>query len=162
MSQQFWYRPSISFYADTKESFRTAMQRWNAYLPEYRRVCFDSTTHPFANFPFQDGRNLIYKTPSSDPQNLAYNRYYRATYSGITYLIESDININSNKKWINGYAADAFDVRSVFLHETGHTIGLGHTQDTRRSAVMYKNFDKGEIRDWPTTDDINGINACYS
>ena len=50
-------------------------------------------------------------------------------------LIESDINVNSNKAWINGAYAGKFDVRTVMTHEMGHTIGLSHS--TVSAAVMY-------------------------
>ena len=50
-----------------------------------------------------------------------------------------------------------FDLYSVLLHETGHSLGLEHPDNT--DAVMYQNY--GGVRAGLGEDDIAGIRAIY-
>lgn len=159
IAQDVWYQTSVSFTQTTRDAIRDDMRAWNAYLPQYRRLCYDTQTHPLGNYPLQDGFNRIYKVPMASSSTLAENTYYYLYIGGKRYLQESDINVNANKTWTNGYSPTAFDVKSVMLHELGHSTGLSHS--SYRSAVMYFEFDKGEIRDRLTNDDINGVKALY-
>ena len=54
-----------------------------------------------------------------------------------------------------------YDLQSVITHEVGHALGLGHPDDTERTAVMYKSFSPGETRRTLSSDDIAGIAAIY-
>lgn len=157
--QDMWYQTSVSFYQETRDAIRNDMRAWNAYLPQYRRLCYSTTTHALGNFPLQDGFNRIYKVEMYPISTIAYNRYFFTYIGGQRVLQESDINVNAARAWVNGYSPTAFDVKSVMLHELGHTVGLGHSQN--ESAVMYRSFSEGEIRDTLTTDDINGVRSLY-
>lgn len=153
MVDKIWYQSSSKFTDLTRSEFRTAMQEWNVYIPEYRRLCYDATTHALYRVPFTDGKSRIYKEPNSDPSNLAMNYYiYAITDSSV--IAESDININSNQDWANGSVSGRFDVKSVMLHELGHTTGLSHS--SYRSAIMYSTFARAEVRHI-TSDDISGL-----
>lgn len=155
METSIWYKTSASFSPTTRENMRSAMRTWNALLPSYRRLCYSSETHTKVNYPSQDGDNLIYKTYMYKPRILAENMaFYRNGY-----LIESDININSDQKWTNGSMSGHYDVHTVFLHELGHTVGLYHSQ--YRSAVMYESISSGTVKTTLTDDDKNGVAARY-
>ena len=133
------------------------MAQWNEYLPEWRRVCYNSDVHYMTYRPTsRDGSNFIYKLPDSDPTNLATNYYW---WNGSGYLLESDININYNQPWDNGAVVGAYDVRSVFLHEIGHTVGLGHS--LVQEAVMFRTFPTNWVRTTFSYDDLNGLAARY-
>jgi len=65
-----------------------------------------------------------------------------------------EIGINTNMSFqINGQ----YDFYSVLLHETGHSLGLNHTEST--TSVMSATY--GGIRSGLTAGDIAGIQAIY-
>lgn len=102
-----------------------------------------------------NGNNFIYKESLKNETRLAENTYWYRD----GYLRESDINVDKNRPWVNGYASNAFDVNSVMLHELGHTLGLNHS--SVRAAVMYTSFSLGEVRNALHADDVNGYLARY-
>ena len=76
------------------------------------------------------------------------------TWSG-TSIDEADMALNTKFTWnTNG---DNFDVETVYLHENGHVLGLGHSAET--GAVMEAVYD-GERRILHQ-DDIDGISFLY-
>jgi hypothetical protein len=77
-----------------------------------------------------------------------------------TEIVESDVFMNTNTI-APGWATDDsdFDVESVMLHENGHVLGLGHSDDL--NAVMFANyFPRGIARDL-REDDIAGVSFLY-
>ncbi len=66
-----------------------------------------------------------------------------------TYTLESDTHGNS--WYIN-------QKKSVIAHETGHVFGLAHVSNMY--ALMYPYGDVVKV-DWPTQDEINGVNFLY-
>ncbi len=51
------------------------------------------------------------------------------------------------------------DLESVTVHELGHILGLGHSQDP--NAVMYASIGEGVVKRDLQQDDINGIQTLY-
>lgn len=51
------------------------------------------------------------------------------------------------------------DLRTVVVHELGHSMGLAHSGD--RNAVMWYTAGQGERRRTPNADDIAGLCAIY-
>ena len=72
---------------------------------------------------------------------------------------EADMAINTRYAWTTGCRAvsGSFDLESVFLHENGHVVGLGHSTDT--SAVMYPSYQTARCR--LAADDEAGMAALY-
>ena len=136
---------------------RTAMRTWNVYLPEGGRLCFDNTSHSLTSYPSRDGLCRIYKTKSGGSNYVAQNTYWYDSMTGI--LSESDVDINANYSWNNGAASGAYDVQSVFLHEMGHSVGLGHSEYS--NAVMYRYVYTNTLRRSLASDDINGVKYLY-
>lgn len=157
MGDQLWYRPQAVFYDESKESFRLAMSTWNQILPEWRRLCFDRTNHYLTSYPSKDGNNSIYKMYAGNTNYLAQNTWWYNTSTNI--ISESDVNINASYDWTNGAAEGRYDVRSVMLHEMGHSVGLSHSEYT--NAVMYYATYANTTKWNLTSDDINGANARY-
>ena len=58
-----------------------------------------------------------------------------------------------------GAQAGAFDLQTVALHEIGHLLGLGHTDDQK--AIMYPTIAQGVTKGLGN-DDIAGIKALYN
>ena len=157
MNTQIWYRASYVFTDTTRSEMRGCMAQWNNYIPEWRRVCYNSDVHYETSRPSaRDGNNFIYKLPNSDKTNLATNYYW---WNSSGYLLESDININYNQPWNYGAVEGAYDVKSVFLHEVGHTVGLGHS--LVQDAVMFLTFPMNWVRTSFSYDDLNGLSARY-
>lgn len=157
MNFQLWYRPHADFLGETRESFRSAMSTWNTLLPEWRRLCFDDTSHYLPFYPTRDLACSIYKTYSGGDNYVAQNTWW--FYEPNHYVEESDIDINANYSWTNGAAPGKFDVGSIFFHETGHTVGLNHSQYS--DAIMYAYSYPNTVKKTLHWDDIDGVNAIY-
>ncbi len=65
-----------------------------------------------------------------------------------------DVEVNTGFKWGSGAA---FDLYSVMLHETGHSLGMAHSPQP--TAVMYASY--GGVRTGLTPFDVEGIQAMY-
>lgn len=75
MNTQIWYRASSVFTDTMRSEMRSCMAQWNEYLPEWRRVCYNSDVHYMTYRPTsRDGSNFIYKLPDSDPTILLVER----------------------------------------------------------------------------------------
>jgi hypothetical protein len=82
---------------------------------------------------------------------------------GVTWfsssIDEADIALNTNFTWNDGCTNvhESFDVQTVFLHENGHTVGLGHSDDAGsvlQPVYHGANCDLG-------TDDNEGATYLY-
>ena len=69
---------------------------------------------------------------------------------------EADVALNTKFSWSTDGVND-FDVETVFLHENGHVVGLGHSDVLE--AVMYASYQG--VRHYLHQDDIDGITSLY-
>jgi hypothetical protein len=68
--------------------------------------------------------------------------------------VAGDMHLDADESWSVG--AGGVDLFSVALHETGHALGLGHSDNP--GAVMYPYY---RLQTGLTADDIAGIQAIY-
>ena len=73
------------------------------------------------------------------------------TWFGIS-MDEADMALNTKFNWTNDY-----DPETVFLHENGHVVGLGHSNVVGAVMEAYYGGERRELHD----DDIAGITALY-
>lgn len=71
----------------------------------------------------------------------------------------ASIQINSDFLWRVDNNGNPYDLHSVFLHELGHAIGLGHSDLT--SAVMYPSIPANTSKRNFAAPDIAGIDFLY-
>lgn len=112
-----------------------------------------------------DSVNRVYRVPMSNLSTIAENTRFADPSSHI--IVESDINFNMNKKFANSAQPNCYDTYSIFLHESGHTIGLEDIRNpsvTERDSVMLQDWsNRTNSISWRTlrTDDKNGAKAIY-
>lgn len=71
------------------------------------------------------------------------------------------LHFDADENWSlgPGPVPNAFDFKSVALHEIGHLLGLSHSQ--YRDAVMWESISRGTVKNKLTSDDIQGIKVLY-
>lgn len=81
-------------------------------------------------------------------------------------IFDADIEINSadpkNSRLTVGDTKVVFDLASILTHETGHFLGIAHTQPANTAATMYAQYKQGAtfMRDI-SNDDTCAICAAY-
>jgi hypothetical protein len=67
--------------------------------------------------------------------------------------LAGDMHLNADESWTVGGAVDLY---SVVLHETGHALGLGHSDNPADVMYPYYNLETGL-----SANDIAGVQALY-
>ena len=73
--------------------------------------------------------------------------------------VAGDMYFDESETWTANGGASGIDLFTVALHESGHGLGLAHSDNP--GAVMYAYYRGGAVTDLHT-DDINGIRALYA
>ncbi|KAL7084546.1 hypothetical protein ACP275_14G229800 [Erythranthe tilingii] len=71
---------------------------------------------------------------------------------------DSLLHFDGDELWTDGVVPGIYDLQTIGLHELGHKLGLGHTNDG--GAIMYPTIGSG-FRKGLGKDDIDGIKALY-
>jgi Matrixin len=84
------------------------------------------------------------------------------TYDTVTGdIYDADIEVNTfDFTFTTGDSPgpDDYDLLSVLTHETGHFLGLAHSQTT--AATMYRSY-QGIVMRHPQQDDVNAVCSAY-
>jgi len=129
------------------------------------------TVVPSSNFAFSDGPitdrcpSLVKECPGrqvTDGNNdVAWMSIKNKNTLGVTWYStsadEADMALNTNFSWSTTGISGTFDVETVYLHENGHVLGLGHSDV--QGSIMEAVYDG--IRQSLHQDDICGIQTIY-
>ncbi|XP_022134258.1 metalloendoproteinase 3-MMP-like [Momordica charantia] len=69
------------------------------------------------------------------------------------------LHLDGDDRYAVGAVPGNFDTSSVVVHEIGHIMGLGHSNDPQ--AIMYPYINDGVVKATLQQDDLNGIRALY-
>jgi len=146
--------PYSGLTADTISHMGLAAKQWNSAAG--KTIMYVSLNrHSSMSYPTKNGVNEVYK------RNAGAAGYVGQTTSWYTsgVLTESDTNFNMYYSFANSQQLGCYDTYSIFLHEAGHTAGMGHSAYS--SAVMWPTAYTNTLRRTLQADDKNGIASKY-
>jgi hypothetical protein len=78
-------------------------------------------------------------------------------------IFDADIEINTAHNNVTIGSSDvAFDLQSILTHESGHFLGLAHTQTVNDTSTMFYQYVTGSTNmRTPKPDDICGVCEIY-
>lgn len=97
-----------------------------------------------------DGFNDVAWMELNSPSTLG------VTWTG-TSTDEADMAMNTSFDWSTDNPASGYDIETVFLHENGHALGLGHENDVPSIMASYYSTINRVLYQ----DDIDGITFLY-
>lgn len=151
---QIKYYVHRDYGATTMADMNEALYQWHAALgwnPMYRDP---NVRHTLIGFPSEDGTSRVYRKETGLTGSIADNQIYTDHFG--YFAVESDVNLNMSYSWCNGAQAGRYDAWSIFLHETGHTLGLANVDDNsalvmsgvaqlyRTNTIAYRYLKEGD------------------
>ena len=97
-----------------------------------------------------DGFNDVAWMKLNSPSTLG------VTWTG-TSTDEADMAMNTSFDWSTDNPATYYDIETVFLHESGHALGLGHENDVPSIMASYYSTINRVLYQ----DDIDGVTFLY-
>lgn len=139
---------------------REAVGKWNAAAGSTKMSVSTTTHSQTTGYPRRDDKCYVYRISTGSNDYVAQCKSYRNLFG---YLYEADININVYYAFANSAQVGCYDLYSVFLHETGHAMGLADLYGSSDAAkVMYGYSSTNVTKRNLAADDKAGIASIYS
>lgn len=154
-SPPYSFRVNTSFSNSERTAMANAAKAWEA-AGKGVLASKSTYTNAMTSYPVKDGYNNVTRiAPSATQDYLAQCTWW--TSGG--KITEADINFNPSYSWSTNPTGSQYDVQTIFTHELGHALGLGHSASS--SAVMKPTFSEHEKLRTISSDDISGITSIY-
>lgn len=111
--------------------------------------------------PVQDEVSVIYWRDTWDGQQMGEQARTTVFWKG-NQILEADIQINAQDFsffWESHPVNGAVDVESLVVHELGHALGLGHSDE--HGSVMATRLASGALRRNPSKTDVDSLRCEY-
>jgi len=151
-----WYHNTGGQGAGKQTALQNGMQSWNNVSPAAHSLSYAGTTT--AGFVTDNRNTVLWARGNGCNGNcLAITALVLASGQVIT---ETDVSFSSRYSWnTNG---SNYDVEAVWAHESGHTLGLHHTEVTGTPRpTMYASYFGTDGRSLEN-DDKDGLNCAYN
>ncbi|MEM7326416.1 MAG: matrixin family metalloprotease, partial [Actinomycetota bacterium] len=106
-----------------------------------------------------DGNNTVFWANTPDPADDFLARATTFFNPNTGQAFDTDILFNNDFTWVDGAVAGAFDVMSVAIHESGHSLGLDHAPNN--AAIMFFSISSGTVKRNLSLGDRGGVAAIY-
>jgi len=145
---------TFAFDPDFPEHLKPACLRAIAIANEAVGIDVLDTSETPAPFSAEsDGFNVISFGKNSEPIDPVHAAETRIAFTG-NHIIEADIDFAA-KEFTADNDSNKIDMETICLHEIGHALGLGHSED--QTSVMAKVLRVGMKRNAFTAEDIRNL-----
>ncbi len=117
------YKMQDTFGSITKSQTADAMVHWNGQLT--KSFLYKSSVDTTDTTPSNNGVKTITKNNYGDDGVLAEHIPYYNFW--VTYVVESDIRVNSFYPYANSAQVGMYDIQSILTHELGHALRVNHS-----------------------------------
>lgn len=166
-----WQKNEITYYIHSYSTdlptstqdqiFKNAFDTWSAVTPLiFSKV--NNSSQADIIIGFGSGRHCDLYQVSGDVCKNDFdgpNRNLAHCYFPGQGAISGDAHFDEDEFFVEGYNGYQIDLLSVAVHELGHGLGLGHSDD--RNAIMFKTYNPNRTNASLGTDDILGIQELY-
>lgn len=134
-----------TFGSTSKTQFADAVIHWNNQLTKSPPFLYKSSSDTSLTQPQKNGTKTVTKRYIGYGYVAVCERYLDATN---TYVIETDIDLNTYWQFANSAQPGCYDVQSIFTHELGHVLRIGESTvyaDTMYSTAKLNNTDNRTV-----------------
>ncbi len=132
----------------TKTELTNALTEWTKVAKVQFQLASSASAPRTVNILFTSGDHGD-GFPFDGPGGVLGHTFYPTNAEPVA----GDMHLDADENW---HAGGDIDIYTVALHEAGHALGLGHSDQP--SAVMYPYYRRGAVL---STDDITAIQQIY-
>jgi len=150
------------------QSLREAIDSYKDLSREVGKPLFEIVSYGMTGplEPTRDGNSVIYWMPEWEPDRLKEQGRTTIYWSGNSiYEVDMRINASSTSHFTfhfiesSNSPVQGVDLKSLFVHELGHVLGLSHTETP--GSVMHSELQDGVTRDQLSAEDLKNLRCEY-